>query len=152
MNIIGSLRKIYNRGRFICVGFLQENRLRYVMDDLHDTFKAVVRSRRGDRLRVPESELFTGRVYSGKQAAEVGLVDGLGSLRQVMKERFGNRARFLLCSEPQQPGLRDILGFGGSKLMARLGDGQHEDLVGSAIRAALDEAEYRALWNSFTLK
>lgn len=38
-----------------------------------------------------------GRAWTGRQALQLGLVDGLGDMRGVMQERFGERARFLLC-------------------------------------------------------
>jgi hypothetical protein len=33
-------------------------------------------------------------------------------MRGVMREQFGDKARFLLCSEPPQPSVRDLFGLG----------------------------------------
>jgi ClpP class serine protease len=80
------------------------------MDDMHASFKAVVRAARGDRLRGPDAELFSGRAWTGRQAAALGLVDGVGSLAGVMRSELGDGVRFLHCSDPSQPGLRELLG------------------------------------------
>jgi len=50
-----------------------------------------VRSRRGERLKGTDDELFTGEFWTGARARELGLVDGLGDLRSVMRERFGKK-------------------------------------------------------------
>jgi signal peptide peptidase SppA len=167
---VGVERRVFTSGDekipldpFLPVSEEQESRLREVMGDLHETFKSVVRAARGERLRGAEARVFSGRVFSGKQAVELGLVDGLGSMRSVMTEKFGDRTRFLLCSEPQQAGLRDVLGIaglekaaGGESLLGRWGlrgHGANEEanyaFARAAVDAALDAAEDRSLWNRF---
>jgi signal peptide peptidase SppA len=61
--------------------------LRDLQDQLHGLFQQWVVDRRGDRLRT-EAELFTGEVWTGARAVELGLVDGLGTGRAVLTERF----------------------------------------------------------------
>ena len=67
--------------------------LHAMQQDIHDVFIEWVRSRRGDRLREEGDELFSGKVWTGRQAVELGLADGLGEMRQVVRERFGKRVR-----------------------------------------------------------
>jgi serine protease SohB len=62
--------------------------------EIHETFKEQVRQRRGDRLVAPEEELFSGAFWTGRRALELGLIDGIGDLRQVLRERFGDTVRF----------------------------------------------------------
>ncbi len=69
-------------------------RLRAIQDDVFDQFKEMVRTRRAGRLKADEAELFTGTVWSGREALGLGLVDGIGDLRTVMRARFGDRVRF----------------------------------------------------------
>ena len=38
-----------------------------------------------------------GRAWTGTQALDLGLVDGLGDMRSVLQQQFGEKARFLLC-------------------------------------------------------
>ena len=54
--------------------------LRGLQDQLHEMFRAWVVARRGDRL-ASDVELFNGEVWTGARAAEMGLVDGLGTAR-----------------------------------------------------------------------
>ena len=61
--------------------------LRGLQDQLHAMFRDWVVARRGDRL-VSGTELFDGEVWTGARALELGLVDGLGTPRAVLAERF----------------------------------------------------------------
>jgi signal peptide peptidase SppA len=61
--------------------------LRDLQDQLHGMFQEWVEARRGDRLREKDG-LFTGEVWTGARAVELGLVDGLGTARRVLTERF----------------------------------------------------------------
>lgn len=61
-----------------------------VLDITHRQFINSVKAGRGDRLKVAEHpELFTGLVWSGEQALELGLIDGLGSASYVAREKIG---------------------------------------------------------------
>ena len=64
-------------------------RLDALLAELHEEFRAAVRERRGARLAAAEAELFNGDFWSGRRAAALGLVDGLGDLRSVMRARYG---------------------------------------------------------------
>lgn len=54
------------------------------MDDIYAVFKGHVTSSRGDRLKKPIDELAGGRVFTGQQALELGLVDKIGSLQDAI--------------------------------------------------------------------
>jgi serine protease SohB len=69
------------------------DRLMEIMTEIHGDFKSVVRQRRGDRLRAADDELFEGQIWTGRKAAELGLVDGLGDLHGLMRERFGDKVK-----------------------------------------------------------
>ena len=69
-------------------------RLRQLQDQIHGTFKAQVRARRGARL-ADDPALFTGEIWVGARAQEKGLIDGIGHMVPVMKDRFGARTRFV---------------------------------------------------------
>ena len=36
-----------------------------------------------------EVELFSGEFWSGRKAKDLGLIDGIGDVNQVLKEKFG---------------------------------------------------------------
>ncbi len=63
------------------------------LEDLHETFIAQVRERRGTKL-ADHPDLFTGEVFIGQKGIDVGLADGIGHLAPVMKERFGDKVQF----------------------------------------------------------
>jgi protease-4 len=62
-----------------------------LLADVHAEFIALVRAGRGARLAENHPELFSGAVWSGRRALELGLVDRLGSLSTVVREEFGVR-------------------------------------------------------------
>jgi protease-4 len=56
-----------------------------LLDVIHRQFITAVRDGRGDRLR-DQPEIFTGLVWTGTRAIELGLVDDLGSVRTVARD------------------------------------------------------------------
>jgi protease-4 len=91
-NDIGITFKEYKRGKYADLlsssrPFTPEERARVQkwMDDIYDVFKGHVEAIRGKRLKKPIDELAGGRVYTGKQALELGLVDKLGSLQDAIE-------------------------------------------------------------------
>lgn len=104
--------------------------------DVHQAFKDLVRSRRGARIREDDSEIFSGAFWSGRKALAKGLVDGLGHMHQVLKERFGDKVVVRSIAPAQGWGLKR-LGFGA----------QVPDIAASALEAL----ETRALWSRFGL-
>ena len=68
-------------------------KLKVWLDDLHETFIAYVKSRRGPKLS-DNPDLFTGEVYIGQKSVDEGLGDGIGHLVPMMKQRFGDDVQF----------------------------------------------------------
>jgi len=63
-------------------------RLRGMLEQIHANFINHVKMRRGPKLKnIPE--MFTGEVWIGREAQEIGLIDGIGHLAPVLKEKFG---------------------------------------------------------------
>ncbi len=61
-----------------------------VIGQIHEQFINVVRDGRGDRLSENENEnLFSGLIWTGVDALELGLIDGLGDDRFVAREVIG---------------------------------------------------------------
>jgi signal peptide peptidase SppA len=75
-------------------------RLAAIQGRVHEMFAGLVRSRRGGRLKAEPDDLFTGAVWSGAEGADLGLVDGLGDLRAVLRQRFGDKVRLRPISSP----------------------------------------------------
>jgi signal peptide peptidase SppA len=116
-------------------------RLRTIQMRIHEKFIALVETRRGERLKGARDVLFSGAVWAGAEAVELGLIDGLGDLRGVMRERFGEKVQLKIVAAAK----------GG--LLARL-MGRREPTIETglidpgAVIAALEE---RAAWARFGL-
>jgi protease-4 len=54
------------------------------MQAIYDVFKGHVTTGRGNRLAKPIDQIAGGRVYTGKQALELGLVDHIGGLKEAL--------------------------------------------------------------------
>ncbi|PIE17005.1 MAG: S49 family peptidase [Rhodobacterales bacterium] len=69
-------------------------RLKDLLEQMHQSFKAQVQKRRLGKL--PEDQdLFTGEVWLGRTALELGLIDGIGHLEPLLKQRFGDKVKLL---------------------------------------------------------
>ncbi|MDK2778884.1 MAG: S49 family peptidase [Pseudomonadota bacterium] len=60
-----------------------------VLNVTHNQFIEQVKKGRGDRLKTDTPDLFSGLVWSGEQALDIGLIDGLASSSQVARELLG---------------------------------------------------------------
>ncbi len=125
-------------------------RLLAIQRDVHTMFADLVRSRRGSALAAPEDMLFSGEFWAGAQALELGLVDGLGDLRSILRARYGTEVRTPLIAPPSGWFSRRATGIGSTQT------GTLVDGVGSQIGAGLvqglgEMAQERALWARFGL-
>ena len=92
MKRLGVERRLYTAGEdkgmldaFSGVSEAQREHLQGTLDALHKNFIEAVKQGRGDRLR-DDGKLFSGRVWSGDQAIQLGLADARGSVEQVARE------------------------------------------------------------------
>jgi signal peptide peptidase SppA len=108
-------------------------RLLALQADVHEAFKRAVRSRRENKLKGDEKELFSGAFWAGRQALDLGLIDGIGHLHDVLQRKFGDKVVIRTISPASGWGLKR-LGFG-------------TDMAGSLVEAM----ETRALWSRFGL-
>lgn len=104
-------------------------RLKRLQAAIHDNFIAQVQARRGARLK--GESLFSGEIWVGRGAVEVGLADDVGHLAPTMRALYGKEVRFRVMT-PRRP------------LIRRLG------LPG--VSEALGGVEDRALWARFGLQ
>lgn len=68
-------------------------RLSSMLEQIHEVFIDHVKTRRGAKL-AEDQDLFTGEIWVGQKAIEVGLADTVGHLVPEMKKRFGEKVRF----------------------------------------------------------
>ncbi|MBN2180345.1 MAG: signal peptide peptidase SppA [Sedimentisphaerales bacterium] len=62
----------------------QNQKLEDYMQAIYDVFKDHVTKGRADKLKKPLEEIAGGRVYTGKQALELGLVDEIGGINRAI--------------------------------------------------------------------
>ncbi|MDO5528718.1 MAG: S49 family peptidase [Paracoccus sp. (in: a-proteobacteria)] len=89
-------------------------RLNAILEPMHEIFKEQVRSRRGAKL-AEGRDLFTGEVWLGQGAVDMGLADGLAHLQPKMRALYGDDVRFLQYGA-RQPFLRRI-GFSAESVI-----------------------------------
>ncbi|MCJ2142920.1 S49 family peptidase [Methylobacterium sp. E-066] len=87
-------------------------RLKRLQADIQDLFTGLVTSRR-PTLSTSEN-LFTGAVWTGRQALPLGLVDALGDVRATMRARFGDTVDLRLVAEAKGGLLSRLLRRGGA--------------------------------------
>ncbi len=145
---LGVERRVHTAGRNKAVldPFRPENpedveRLKALQLEVHETFIDLVRDRRGGRL-VDDPDLFTGLFWTGRKGVELGLVDGIGDLRGVIRQRYGKEAKLQLISPP-----RGLFG----RRMGMFGIGGAESVALAATEGMLAAFEERAAWSRFGL-
>ncbi len=60
-----------------------------MLDEIYEQFKAVVKKGREDKLSVDDETIFSGLLWTGEKAMDIGLVDELGSSSYVAREVIG---------------------------------------------------------------
>lgn len=73
-------------------------RLKNIQRIIHQDFIELVRERRGKKIEPAGEQLFTGEFWCGRQALELGLIDGIIDVRTKMRELYGERVRLKLIS------------------------------------------------------
>ncbi|MDJ0893865.1 MAG: S49 family peptidase [Alphaproteobacteria bacterium] len=149
-------RRLYTAGdkKSLLDPFLDEKptdveRLRAVLDGLHESFKDHVRIRREGKLGGDDQTLFSGEFWLAPKAQELGLIDGIGNLRGVMRSKFGKKVKFRAVGVERGwlarrlgVGLGDGLGSSGERWLSN-GEPWASDLL-----AAVEE---RLFWSRFGL-
>ena len=114
---LGVERRVHTRGekKTLLDPFAPEKsedvaRLTALQKEIHESFIALVKERRGDKLKGGAKKLFSGEFWTGAQGLKLGLVDGIGDVRTMMRERFGKRVRLRLV-EPRRHWLQRRLAF-----------------------------------------
>jgi serine protease SohB len=150
---LGVERRVYTAGenKFQLDPFRPENpdeiaRLKKIQEIVHQDFIALVKESRGARIAAAGDNLFTGEFWSGRQALQLGLIDGIMDIRTKMRALYGEDVRLKLI--PSERGFfrrKSGVGinFSGTEFGVSFGQGFADDII-----SALEE---RALWARFGL-
>jgi len=153
----------------------EKERIQSILDDLHSTFISAIKRRRGPQIeraaqRLKERvgkdggddddeeskklqallpDIFSGRVFTGKQAASLGLIDGVGGLREVCRRRLGSGVRFAECGERAATGSGIFGGGARSSLSSLLLPSSLSALPADAVDRVMDALEERGAYARF---
>ena len=144
---LGVERRVYTQGenKSILGPFEPEkkkdvDRLATLQGNIHKSFIEHVKARRGEKLTDIDGDMFTGAFWTGDKALEMGLIDGLGNMHDILEQKFGPDVE-----------VRPIKRSSG--LLAKLGLGQARSgsLVDGLGEELFETAQSRALWQRFGL-
>ncbi len=120
-------------------------RLKTLQKDLHKYFVTLVKQRRGKRLKGAKTKVFSGDVWTAEEARKLGVIDGIGEMRSVLRERFGEDVRILRITPPRPL-------FASLFSMRRAGpDGTEADFSLFSADDVLSAIEARMMWNRWGL-
>ncbi len=147
---VGVERRLYTSGerKAMLDPFLPEKpedvkRLKQIQSEIHESFIALVKQRRGRRLEGPEKTLFSGEYWTGAKAIELGIADVVGDLRSTLRDHYGDEVLTPLIVAERGFFGRRLRGIGSEVEQLWSRPGFAEEIV-SAIEA-------RALWSRFGL-
>jgi len=110
-------------------------RLKKIQLDLHEEFIKLVKNSRKNKLPTDKDDsLFSGEFWSGIQSKELGLIDGIGNMEDIIKEKFGKKVVIKKYDKPES--------WLKKKLSSQISN-QFDSLV--------NDIETRSLWNKFGL-
>ena len=149
---LGIERRIYSTGpnKGMLDPFEDEDpkhveRLKNLQEEIFTLFREWVLSRRGSKLKCTHEELFSGAFWTGVTAKELGLIDGLGELREIMQERFGEDVVFK--NYASKTGILAKLGVGGGSVF-----GDSKNFISNSMLSDVAEwIEQRITWSRFGL-
>lgn len=110
--------------------------------ELFKYFQDLVIERRGKRLKGPKTKVFSGLVWSAEEALKLGVIDGIGDMGTVLRERFGEKVRLVRIAPP-----KSLLGGLLGASQAKTGG----DLTLFSADELLSAVEARLWWSRFGL-
>jgi signal peptide peptidase SppA len=147
---IGVERRVYTAGenKVILDPFQPEKEgdieyLKSLQLEIHKVFIDMVKMRRGERL-ADDATIFSGLFWSGSRGLDLGLIDGLGEMRDVIKRRYGKDAKLELIGSART--------LFGRRLPGVVFDrGEAADIAAGAASGLAASLEEKALWSRYGL-
>jgi protease IV len=122
----------------------QRKKVQGWMDEIYGVFKGQVTTIRGDRLKKPIDDLAGGRVYTGRQALDYGLVDKIGTLADAVKfaAKEAKIDKYDIRVVPEPKNVIEMLLEGAS------GQEKDEDDAKASINLLMSPTSKSGLWNA----
>ena len=144
---IGVERRVYTAGenKVILDPFQPEKEgdveyLKTLQLEIHKVFIDMVKARRGSRL-ADDDTIFSGLFWTGVKGQQLGLVDGMGEMRDTLKRRYGPKTRLELIG-----GARNIFGRRLPGVVSGAGE-----MGAGAVAGLAETLEQKALWSRYGL-
>lgn len=67
--------------------------VRKMLADTHQVFIDHVKKQRGDKLKGSDDELFSGAIWTGEAALDLGLIDGIDNLEDYIQRKYGDEVK-----------------------------------------------------------
>ncbi len=103
---LGIERRVHTQGesKALLDPFLPEKKedvsmILEVQADIYKNFKKQVHQGREGKLQISDSELFSGAIWSGNQAVEIGLADKIGDFYNEIEARYGSEIEIKTINE-----------------------------------------------------
>ena len=146
---IGVERRVYTAGenKVILDPFQPEKEgdveyLKTLQLEIHKVFIDMVKARRGSRLADDET-IFSGLFWTGTRGFDLGLIDGIGEMRETLRRRYGPKTRLELVG-----GARNIF---GRRLPGVVRGGAAGEIGVGAVSGLAETLEEKAMWSRYGL-
>lgn len=143
---IGITRRIYTAGKnkstldpFMPEKKADVDRIKEFELDIHQVFIDYVKKYRGEKLVGKDEELFTGQWWPAVRGVDMGLVDALGDMHTILRERFGDDVKLKPIKARRSPFALPSFGLSASI---------QSGAIASEVISAVEE---RSLWSRFGL-
>jgi len=142
---IGVERRVYTSGKSksFLDPFKEEKkedikRLKIIQEQIHENFISYVKSRRGAKLKKTEyKEIFNGLFWVGQRAIDLGLADQIGSIHEVIKKRYGDKAKIKIIDQKK------------SFIQRKLSSELTKSIIDT--EKIIEKIEEKALWSRYGL-
>src|SRR3954452_16587675 len=148
---LGIERRLYTAGshKAMLDPFLPENpddvaKVKALQREIPQIFIALVKESRSARLKGADDTLFTGEYWAGETSITLGLADGIGDIRSILRARYGEKVLTPVIAQPTGllSGLLGRKSSGAGQLSAMESMASLPDELISAV-------ETRAIWAKF---
>ena len=113
-------------------------RLKIIQEQIHENFISYVKNRRGLKIKKnQETEIFSGLFWVGQKAIDLGLADEIGSIHEIIKQRFGKKAKIKIIDQKK------------SFIQRRLSSSLPNSIFDTD--RAIEKLEEKALWSRYGL-
>ena len=113
-------------------------RLKIIQEQIHENFISYVKNRRGLKIKKnQETEIFSGLFWVGQKAIDLGLADEIGSMHDIIKQRFGKKAKIKIIDQKK------------SFIQRRLSSSFPNSIIDTD--RAIEKLEEKALWSRYGL-